>query len=99
MAEKTYEAVGGLRRSVLERDDAVRFQADQNVDGVIEHCKAMRERVPNTHGRDLVPVAEIPLAIYEKAVHEGWHNDPAAWRRWLSDPDNKPFRIWTGRHR
>lgn len=98
MAE-IYEAVGSVRRSVATRDETVRFTTEQNVDGLIEHCKAASERVPHTHGRDLVPVAEIPMAVYERAIQEGWANDPKAWRKWLSDPDNKVFRIWRGKHR
>lgn len=99
MAKRLYEADGDLRRSSYLRDDAVRFETEQNVDGLIEHCKEARERVPNSYGRDMVPLAEIPMAVYERAVREGWANDQQAWRKWLSDPDNKVFRIWTGRHR
>lgn len=99
MAGELYEVNGTLRRRIATADGVTRFEAEQDVSGIIEHCKAMREQVPNAYGRDLVPVAEIPLPIYEQAVQEGWHNDPKAWRRWLRDPDNKHFRTYGGRHR
>lgn len=99
MAKRQYEATGDLKRFSYLRDDAVRFETEQNVDGLVEYCKEARERVTSTHNRDMVPVAEIPMAVYERAVREGWADDKQAWRKWLSDPDNKVFRVWTGRHR
>jgi hypothetical protein len=45
----------------------------------------------------MVPVAEIPLLVFERAHREGWLHDKAAWRKWLNDPVNKVFRVTDGR--
>lgn len=68
----------------------------QNVDPILRHVRAMKENDANMK-RELRPVAEVPMAIVERAMIEGWYNDPAAWKKWLNDPDNKAFRIWEGR--
>jgi hypothetical protein len=69
---------------------------EQNVDPILRNVRMMKENAAN-HKKDLRPVAEVPMAIVEKAMIEGWYNDPAAWRKWLNDPDNKAFRVWEGK--
>ena len=51
----------------------------------------------NKPGKDFRHVAEVPIIIYNKAVREGWVNDPKAWKKWLNNPDNKLFRTWKGK--
>ena len=66
----------------------------QNVQPVLEHVKMLSDNKP---GKELRHVAEVPIIIYNKAVREGWGNDPAAWKKWLNNPDNKLFRTWKGK--
>lgn len=74
-----------------------------DVEPILDHVKERREveadlRLAGRNGnRNMIPVAEIPMHVYERAFREGWHDDPAAWRRFLSDPDNQALRITTGR--
>lgn len=42
-------------------------------------------------------VAQIPITIYNKLRKEGIVDDPAAFRRWLNDPENKVFRTRPGK--
>lgn len=37
--------------------------------------------------------AVAPPDVVRRAYAEGWFHDPAAWRRWANDPQNRPFRI------
>jgi hypothetical protein len=48
-------------------------------------------------GKDMRLAAHVPQDVLDRALREGWYSDPAAWKRWLNDPQNKPFRVWGGR--
>lgn len=101
---KMYDRFGGVTRSIVthESDPEGQFhvQTSQDMTPVIDTVTSMREAnqvVGHRKSRNMVPVAEIPMVIYEQAMREGWAEDQAAWRRWLNDPDNKAFRITDGR--
>ena len=66
----------------------------QNIEPVLKHVKMLEENKP---GKDFRHGAEVPIIIYNKAVREGWVNDPKAWKKWLNNPDNKLFRTWKGK--
>ena len=72
------------------------YHTKQNVAPVIDHVKKLKDNI-TTPGKDFRHVAEVPMVIYQKALREGWHNDPKAWKRWLNDSDNKVFRTWEGK--
>lgn len=48
---------------------------------------------------DIHRVASIPMPIWEDLRRKGMlpHQDEAAFRRWLNDPDNRAFRTRPGR--
>ena len=90
----TVDLTKTLKSEFITQDDKTIYHTAQNVRPVIEHARALRELEP---GKTFRHAAEIPKVIWNKALREGWHNDPKAWKRWLNDPDNKAFRVWQGR--
>jgi hypothetical protein len=48
-------------------------------------------------GKEFRHVAEIPMVIYQQMIRDGSINDKKALKKWLNDPDNRPFRTWKGR--
>jgi hypothetical protein len=83
------------RITVYHEEDGKTFvETRQDCEGIVNAAKAMSE-LP--HDRELKPVALIPEAVLNRAFIEGWFHDQAAWRRWANDPDNRDFRITTGR--
>lgn len=81
-----------------DTSDPDRFvvQTTENLEPIIKHCKARREGlVARPDG--LVPVAEMPMSVVERAMAEGWFDDDDAIRRWCNDPANAVFRIHEGR--
>jgi|TARA_R110001599_G_scaffold206091_1_gene403389 hypothetical protein len=90
----TLDLTKTLKSEFITQDDKTIYHTAQNVRPVIEHARALRELEP---GKTFRHAAEIPKVIWNKALREGWHNDPKAWKRWLNDPDNKAFRVWQGR--
>ena len=90
----TIDLTKTIKSEFITQDDKNIYHTAQNVRPVIEHATKLRELEP---GKNFSHAAEIPKVIWNKALREGWHNDPKAWKKWLNDPDNKPFRVWPGR--
>jgi|TARA_E500000318_G_C3545822_1_gene206646 hypothetical protein len=84
----------GSTSEFITEDDKIIYHTKQDIQPVIEHCKALAENKP---GKDFRHVAEVPMVIYQKAMREGWVKDKAKWKKWLNDPDNKVFRTWQGK--
>jgi hypothetical protein len=42
-------------------------------------------------------IANIPEHVMDQAFREGWFHDPAAWKKWVNNPDNRAFKIFEGR--
>lgn len=95
MAKRTLiDAKTGSTSEFITEDDKIIYHTKQDIQPVIEHCKALAENKP---GKDFRHVAEVPMVIYQKAMREGWVKDKAKWKKWLNDPDNKVFRTWQGK--
>jgi hypothetical protein len=99
-AQKVIYAADGTIARVLHADDRDPFgdfaiETIEDVEPLLESVKVLRE--DHKSRGDMKHVARIPVTIYEKAIREGWANDQAAWARFLNDPDNAAFRVWTGR--
>tara|TARA_B110000285_G_scaffold198357_1_gene230730 strand:+ start:1228 stop:1521 length:294 start_codon:yes stop_codon:yes gene_type:complete len=85
----------GITSEFITEDNKDIFHTTQDVQPVIEHCKAIAENVKP--GKDIRHVAEVPMVVYQKACREGWANDMARWRKWLNHSENKVFRTWQGK--
>jgi hypothetical protein len=75
-------------------DDKFIYHTKQDVNPTLEYVKQLSEQAP---GKDLRHIAEVPMIVYQRAVREGWAQDPAKWKDWLNHSDNKPFRTWKGK--
>lgn len=78
-----------------DEPDKFTLQVTEELDQLIDYCKAKREAMTGRAPEGMVHVAEVPLSIAETAEQEGW--DKADWNRWLNDPANACFRTWRGR--
>lgn len=99
MPDKVFlEATPDLQKSVVTHagdEDRMTLVTEQDLDPVLRDV-AMR-RDAGGWDKEMRPVAEIPMVIVEQMMRDGSWNDPAAIKRWLNDPQNKCFRIWSGR--
>lgn len=66
----------------------------EDVEPIVESVKALRDVQDNKS--TMRHVARIPVTVIEQAFREGWLHDQAKWNQWLSDPDNRAFRVWEG---
>lgn len=90
----------GFTRGTIHADtsdpDKFTVQTTQELDHIIDFCRQKQEATRFDRNDGMVHVAEIPLAIYEQAVMEGW-DTPDGWREWANRPENAIFRTWKGR--
>ena len=84
----------GYKHEFATEDDKVVYHTTQDVQPVLEHVKQLSYNKP---GKDLRHVAEVPMVIYQQMIRDGSINDKKALKKWLNDPDNRPFRTWKGR--
>jgi len=73
----------------------ITFETRQDAEPIIEANKARFNEAPTRWGEGKL-VASIPLTIYYDLKRKGITKDPAAFRRWLNDPDNRAFRTRPG---
>ena len=98
----THRAIYDATGSVIRVINVPRYADQDTVLETIEDCEPIVESVKvlrDAHAErgDMKHVARVPVTVVEKAMREGWFNDPEAWRRWANDADNKDFRVWQGR--
>lgn len=98
MSERRFLGRSGNTVEILHHDhdrlDTLIVQEIENVEPALAEARRRREERP---GNELRHVAVIPEHVLNRAFREGWFNDPAAWRAWANDPDNRAFRTWQGR--
>lgn len=102
MAKTVYYNQNSVMREIITdaHSSEVTMHTAQDVEPIIETVKELRDihhHIGHRRSENLVPVAEIPLTVYEQAAREGWLHDKKKWREWLNDPQNKVFRITDGR--
>lgn len=102
--KQVYENANGVRKTLVAHDDDpygdFSIITDQRVGDVIAECQKLRELkhvVGHRKSTNLVHVCEMPMVDYQRAMIEGWANDPKKIRQWVNDPQNKPFRVTDGR--
>jgi hypothetical protein len=91
-----YEDRNGVRRTLIaddERPDRFVVKTSQDLEPILESIARDRELMANTGVNKLA--ARIPVAIYERAIHEEWSETD--WKRWLNSSEAEPFRIWKGK--
>jgi hypothetical protein len=91
-----YEDRNGVRRTLIADDewpDRFVVKTSQDLEPILESVARDRELMANTGVNKLA--ARIPVAIYERAIHEEWSEDD--WKRWLNSSEAEPFRIWKGK--
>ena len=76
------------------RDEFV-IQTRQETTQIVEANKIAYNDAPDRWG-DMTRIASIPASIYFDLKKKGIVDDPAAFKRWLSDPDNRFFRTREG---
>ena len=91
-----YEDRNGVRRTLIaddEQPDRFVVKTSQDLEPILESVARDRELMANTGVNKLA--ARVPVAIYERAIHEEWSEDD--WKRWLNSSEAEPFRIWKGK--
>jgi hypothetical protein len=105
MADRTpYYDTGAVFREIIthphEKEGVFHAHTRQTLDPVLSLAEQMRDQnevIGHRKSAQMVPVAEIPMIVWERAAREGWLHDKKKWREWINDPQNKPFRITEGR--
>jgi len=79
------------------KDDKIVIATLQDVTEIIEANKRSANAV-DKHQRygEWSKVASIPMSIYYDLKQQGIVDDPARFKRWLNDGDNKYFRTRGG---
>lgn len=72
------------------------IESQENITAVLEKVQRERENREAAPLHDMKHVAEVPMSVVERAMREGWFNDPAAWKKFLNDPDNSSLRVERG---
>jgi putative lipase involved disintegration of autophagic bodies len=79
------------------KDDSIVIATSQDVTAIIEANKRAANAV-DKHQRygEWSKVASIPMSVYHDLKQQGIADDPARFKRWLNDGDNKYFRTRGG---
>ena len=91
-----YQNNAGIRRTLIaddERPDQFTVRTEQVLDEILDSVARDRELMAHNGVNKLA--ARVPVAIYERSIHEQWSE--ADWKRWLNSAEAEPFRIWKGR--
>ena len=92
----------GVNRGLYLHDGALISSTTQDVEPILEHCKARRRE--GKHGAsDMKLAGSIPLVIIERYLNDNhitlreFAGSQDHFRRLLNDPALADFRIWPGR--
>jgi len=80
------------------KDDKIIISETQDVTNIIEMNKRSANEIDKhqPYG-EWSKVASIPLNLYYDLKRQGIVDDPARFKKWLNDPDNRFFRTRGGR--
>jgi len=96
MGSFVYHDQDGVQRTMLFDDadpDTCVVKTSMDIEKLIDNNREFADMHPTGTANKLL--ARIPMTVYETSIHENWGDDD--WKKWLNDPQNKPFRIWPGR--
>ncbi len=97
---KTPEVLRQISSEEHEDHKEVTVLTQQEIEPVQQLADELRDYhqvIGHRRSRNMVPVAEIPMIIWEQAFREGWLHDKKKWKKWVNDPQNRCFRITDGR--
>ena len=91
-----YSGANGVQRVMHPVDhDSFVVETVLDLDPILDSVKRDQENFKSNSTNKVL--ARIPMTIYEQALREGWADDDDAWKKWLNDHQNAPFRVWRGR--
>lgn len=89
-----YDASGNVTKEVVVHDaENFTLVTRYDADPLLDFVKAQREtrvRDRKSHWR---PAAEIPPWVIDKAMREGWADDPIQWARWFNEGENRCWHL------
>lgn len=89
LGDGRFAVTHSLDHAALKRENA--FIRSHNGDGI-------QRKKGNIQGGSLSrPIANLDPVTFMKLEAMGILNDPAAFKRWLNDPDNADFKIVEGK--
>ena len=95
----TYQDANGVRRTLIlddERPNRVVVHTEQVLDEILAGVQRRRELM--RQGGHIRHLAQMPVDIYERSVHERWGpDDDAKMAQGVAQAEAEPFRIWKGR--
>jgi len=80
-----------------ELDDALRYTAVQETDGILELNALQASNASARFGDGLTPVARIPMVLWTLLKSLGIIDDRKALERWLRDPDHRKYLVRSGK--
>lgn len=85
---------GHLEVAHLE-DGNLTVEDRYDIEPALDLARLSRDTV--TPSKEMRLAAIIPQDVLDRAFREGWYNDKKAWKKWMNEPQNRPFRVWEGR--
>ncbi len=79
------------------KDDQIVIATSQDVTAIVKANKRSANAIDKhqKHG-EWSKVASIPMSVYHQLKEQGITDDPARFKRWLNDGENKYFRTRGG---
>jgi|TARA_R100001480_G_scaffold50559_1_gene63859 putative lipase involved disintegration of autophagic bodies len=106
MADKrslSFDPTSGIRTDFIFeegtnlKDDQIVIATSQDVTAIVKANKRSANAIDKhqKHG-EWSKVASIPMSVYHQLKEQGITDDPARFKRWLNDGENKYFRTRGG---
>lgn len=92
--QTVYRNSDGVRRTMISEQGSglITVKTEVDMTQLVDNNRALAELHPDRSTNKLV--ARVPMTVYEQSIIEEW--DEAKWKKWLNDPDNAAFRVWSG---
>lgn len=101
MSLKFVDVTGDNSWSDITIDDTqIHVRHHEDVGSLVDQCKFLASHSPAELTNKKAGwrwVARLPLTQYMELKRQGKLDDPAAFKRWLNDPDHRAFRVAGGK--